>query len=329
MPSKLIAAVAAFAVGSSAYSAYSAAVAAQQQPASPVETVLNGLAFRNIGPFRTAAWVTAIAVPETPARDHLYTVYAATRSGGLWKTTNAGTTWKPISDSVGAAAVGAVAIAPSNPSVVWMGTGDQANARSSYSGKGVFKSTDAGATWEFMGLPHSHHIARILIHPTKPDVVYVAAIGHLFSKNEERGVFRTTDGGKTWSKILYKNTTTGCSDIAMDPSDAKTLYAGMYTHLRRPWRFDSGGGETALYKTTDGGDTWKKLTNGLPTEPMDRPGMAVSLSNPNIVYLITETKTQGTFFLGFNTILNWNDLDAGQAAPGARGTASQIPQERE
>src|SRR6476619_8226729 len=151
--------------------------------APSLESVANALTFRNVGPFRTAAWVTEVAVPETPLHDHLYTIYAATRSGGLWKTTNAGTTWANISDSVGAAAVGAVAIAPSNPSVVWMGTGDQANARSSYSGKGVFKSTDAGATWEFMGLPDSHHIARIVIHPKNPDVVYVAAIGHLFSTN--------------------------------------------------------------------------------------------------------------------------------------------------
>ncbi len=134
-------------------------------PAAPLDTVINALTFRNIGPFRTAAWITSIAVPEAPAHDHLYTIYAAARSGGLWKTTNAGTTWTPISDSVGARAVGAVAIAPSDPRVVWMGTGDQANARSSYSGIGVFKSTDAGATWQFMGLPDSHHIARIVIHP--------------------------------------------------------------------------------------------------------------------------------------------------------------------
>src|SRR5438552_13067645 len=135
-------------------------IRAQQAPqADAMSAVVNALTFRNIGPFRTAGWVTDIAVPETPARDHLYTIYAATRSGGLWKTTNAGTTWKNISDGVGAAAVGSVAIAPSNPGIVWMGTGDHAATRSSYSGKGVFKSTDAGATWQFMGLPDSHHIA--------------------------------------------------------------------------------------------------------------------------------------------------------------------------
>src|SRR3954471_24742991 len=207
---------------------------AQQAPA--LDRVVNALTFRNLGPFRTAAWMTEVAVPESPQRDHLYTMYAATRTGGLWKTTNAGTTWTNATDSVGAAAVGAVAIAPSSPNVVWMGTGDQANARSSYSGKGVFKSIDAGATWAFMGLPDSHHIARIVIHPTKPDVVYVAAVGHLFSRNDERGVFRTTDGGKTWQKVLYVNDGVGAIDLVINRQTPTTLYAAMYDKERRPWQ---------------------------------------------------------------------------------------------
>src|SRR5215204_5197571 len=197
-----------------AFAALALAVAApgfvlRAQTPAPLDAVVNALTFRNIGPFRTAAWVTDIAVPDTPLRDHLYTIYAATRSGGLWKTTNAGTTWTPVTDSVGAAAVGAIALAPSNPNIVWMGTGDQANARSSISGTGVFKSTDAGKTWQLMGLPDSHHIARIVIHPTNPEIVYVAAMGHLFSRNEERGVFRTRNGGRTWEKVLYVDDGTG------------------------------------------------------------------------------------------------------------------------
>ncbi len=181
-----------------------------------MDDVLNALSFRNIGPFRTAAWITEMAVPETPARDHLYTIYAATRSGGLWKTVNNGITWDPISDSVSVAAVGAVALAPSNPQIVWMGAGANDLARSSYSGEGVYKSVDAGRTWQLMGLPDSHHIARIVIHPKNPDTVYVAAIGHLFSKNEERGVFRTLDGGKTWQKVLYVNDGVGAIDLVLD-----------------------------------------------------------------------------------------------------------------
>ena len=252
--------------------------------------MLAGLTFRNIGPFRTAAWVTEIAVPESPARDHLYTIYAATRSGGLWKTTNAGTTWKPISDGVGAAAVGAVAIAPSNSNIVWMGTGDQANARSSYSGKGVFKSTDAGATWQFMGLPDSHHIARIVIHPGNPDVVYVAAIGHLFSTNEERGVFRTGDGGKTWKKVLYVNDGVGAIDLVMNRQKPSVLYAAMYDKARRPWEIVESGPESAIYRTADGGDKWQRLGGGLPTGKIGRIGLDIYQKNPLVLYALLENQ---------------------------------------
>jgi photosystem II stability/assembly factor-like uncharacterized protein len=262
-----------------------------QQP-NALETVVNALTFRNLGPFRTAAWVTEVAVPESPARDHLYTIYAATRSGGLWKTTNAGTTWTPISDSVGAAAVGAVALAPSNSRIVWMGTGDQANARSSYSGKGVFKSVDGGATWQFAGLPDSHHIARIVIHPTKPDVVYVAAMGHLFSRNEERGVFRTLDGGKSWKKVLYVNDGVGAIDLVINRKAPGTLYAAMYEKDRRPWQIVESGPESAIYKTEDGGDKWTKLAGGLPVGKIGRIGLDIYQKNPAVLYALLENQNQ-------------------------------------
>jgi photosystem II stability/assembly factor-like uncharacterized protein len=261
---------------------------AQQRPA--LDGVVNALTFRNLGPFRTAAWVTEVAVPETPVHDHLYTIYAATRSGGLWKTTNAGTTWTNVSDGVGAAAVGAVAIAPSNPSVVWMGTGDQANARSSYSGKGVFKSTDAGATWQLMGLPDSHHIARIVIHPKNPDVVYIAALGHLFSKNAERGVFRTLDGGRTWKKVLFVNDGVGAVDLVINRKTPATLYAAMYDKDRRPWQILESGPESAIYKTDDGGDKWQKLAGGLPTGKIGRIGLDLYQKNPLILYALLENQ---------------------------------------
>ena len=260
------------------------------QPPSSLDVVLNGLSFRNLGPFRTAAWITAIAVPESPARDHLYTIYAASRSGGLWKTTNSGVTWTNVTDSVGAAAVGAVAVAPSNPNVVWMGTGDQANARSSYSGKGVFKSTDAGATWQFMGLPDSHHIARIVIHPSKPDVVYIAAMGHLFSRNEERGVFRTIDGGRTWKKILYVNDGVGAIDLVVNRARPSVLYAAMYEKDRRPWQIVESGPESAVYRTDNGGDTWKRLAGGLPTGKIGRIGLDIYQRNPQILYALLENQ---------------------------------------
>jgi photosystem II stability/assembly factor-like uncharacterized protein len=270
------------------FAAAAAAVlpAAARQNAA-LDAVVNATSFRNIGPFRTSAWVTEIAVPDAPARDHLYTIYAATRTGGLWKTTNAGTTWTPISDSVEAAAVGAVAVAPSNAKIVWMGTGDQANARSSYSGKGVFKSTDAGETWQFMGLPDSHHIARIVIHPTNPDIVFVAAMGHLFSRNEERGVFRTRNGGKTWDKVLYVDDGTGAIDLVMNRRSPDTLYAAMYEKHRTPWQLILGGPGTGVYRTDNGGTTWRKL-DGLPSGNVGRIGLDIHQRNPNVLTIIVE-----------------------------------------
>ncbi len=254
------------------------------------DDVLNALSFRNIGAFRTGAWVTAIAVPEAPTHDHLYTIYAATRSGGLWKTSNNGISWDPISDSVDAAAVGAVALAPSNPDIVWMGTGDQASARSSYSGKGVFKSTDAGKTWQFAGLPDSQHIARIVIHPNNPDLVYVAAMGHLFSTNDERGVFRTTDGGKTWKKVLYINDGVGAIELVMNRKSPSTLYAAMYDKQRMPWRLVESGPGSGVYRTDNGGDTWQRLGGGLPTGPLGRIGLDIYQKNPSILYALVENQ---------------------------------------
>jgi photosystem II stability/assembly factor-like uncharacterized protein len=265
-----------------------AGVGAQQAPATPLDDVLNTLSFRNIGPFRTSAWITEIAVPESPARDHLYTIYAATRSGGLWKTVNNGITWDPISDSVEVAAVGAVALSPSNPQVVWMGTGANDLARSSYSGKGLYKSVDAGKTWQFAGLPDSQHIARIVVHPKNPDTVYVAAIGHLFSKNEERGVFRTTDGGKSWQKVLYVNEGVAAIDLVIDRRTPTVLYAAMYEYDRNPWRLVLGGNGSDVYKSTDGGTKWDRLGNGMPDGTIGRIGLDIYQKNPNILYAVVE-----------------------------------------
>jgi photosystem II stability/assembly factor-like uncharacterized protein len=284
-------------------------------PGLQVDSVVNALSFRNIGPFRTAAWVTSIAVPETPVHDHLYTIYAASRSGGLWKTTNAGTTWSPITDSVGATAVGSVAVAPSNANIVWMGTGDQANARSSYSGKGVFKSTDAGKTWQLMGLPDSHHIARIVIHPTNPDIVYVAAMGHLFSKNDERGVFRTTDGGAIWKKVLYVNDGVGAIDLVINRKTPATLYAAMYDKDRRPWQIVESGPESGIYRTDNGGDKWDRLTGGLPTGKLGRIGLDIYQKNPLILYALLENQ---------NAASAAGAASASQARGGGAGNVSAI-----
>ncbi|MBP8272869.1 MAG: hypothetical protein KAY59_00475, partial [Acidobacteria bacterium] len=262
-----------------------------QQAITPLAAALNTVQMRNIGPFRSGAWVTSLAVPDAPTREHLYTMYAGVRSGGLWKTSNNGVTWDPVSDAMGTiASVGAVAVAPSNSQIVWVGGGDQANARSSMSGDGVFKSIDAGKTWQAMGLPDSHHIARILIHPKNPEIVYVAAMGHLFSKNEERGVFRTMDGGKTWKKVLYINDGVGAIDMVINQKVPTQVFAATYDKERLPWQIIESGPESGVYRSDDGGEKWTRLTNGLPGGKIGRIGIDIYQRNPLILYALLENQ---------------------------------------
>ncbi len=261
-------------------------VAGVAQQGSNLNAVLEAVEFRNLGPFRTSAWITEVAVPEAPLHEHLYTMYAATRSGGLWKTTNNGVTWNNVSDAVDVAAVGAVELSPSDPDQVWMGTGANDLARSSYSGKGLYKSTDAGETWRHVGLGDSHHIARIVVHPTDPDTVWVAAMGHLFSRNEERGVFRTRDGGATWEKVLYIDDGTGAVDLVIDRDQPETLFAAMYEKHRSDWRLVLGGPGTAVYRTDDGGDDWVKL-GGIPGGDVGRIGLDYNQAS-DVLHAIVE-----------------------------------------
>ena len=258
----------------------------------PGETLLKQLTFRNLGPFRAGSWVTSIAVPSSPPRAHLYTLYVGTRNGGVWKTTNNGTTFEPIFDAQDALSIGDVAIAPSNPEIVWVGTGEAYCARSSSSGDGIHKSTDGGAHWQHMGLDDSHHIARIIIHPSDPDIVYAAVMGHLFSENEQRGVFRTADGGASWQKVLYINEKIGAIDLAMSLSSPDTLYAAMYEKVRLPWHYEVGGPGSAVYKTTDGGQNWTRLGGGLPGGRIGRIGFDIFQPNPDILYAIVENANQ-------------------------------------
>jgi photosystem II stability/assembly factor-like uncharacterized protein len=248
--------------------------------------------WRSIGPANMGGRVADIAgLPGDPS-----TYYVVPANGGIFKTVNGGVTFTPIFDKQDIASVGAIAIAPSDSNVIWAGTGEGDPRNSASFGIGVFRSTDGGLNWTHLGLADTERIKRIRVDPKNPDVAYVCALGHAWGPNDERGVFKTADGGQSWRKVLFANKDTGCSDIDMDPSNPRVLYAGMYTHRRQPWRFDSGGGETALHKTTDGGATWKKLTKGLPKGAMDRIGVAVAPSNPEIVYMITETKDEGELF---------------------------------
>ncbi len=255
-------------------------------------TLLGNLKWRSIGPANMGGRVTAI---EGVAGDP-YTFYVGGADGGIFKTTNGGTTFKPIFDNQAVLSVGAITVAPSDPNVIWVGTGEGDPRNTASFGDGVYRSTDAGDTWKHLGLNETERIKRIKVDPRDPDVAYVAALGRAWGPNEERGVFKTTDGGKTWTKALFVDKDSGCSDIDLDPQNPRIVYAGMYTFRRKPWRFDSGGGQTALYKSIDSGASWKKLTNGLPKTPMDRIGIAIARSNPMTVYMITETKTEGNLF---------------------------------
>jgi photosystem II stability/assembly factor-like uncharacterized protein len=263
-----------------------AALAAIASAQSFNESLLNGLTWRNLGPFRAGAWTVAVAVPETPAKAHRSTIYAALRTGGVWKSINGGVTFEPVFDAQSIYSMGAIAVAPSDENVVWAGTGDNSATRSAYWGDGVYKSTDGAKTWQHMGLEDTQHIARIVIHPSDTNIVYVAALGHLATPNAERGVFKTTDGGKTWKKVLYVGDRVGAVDLVRDPRNPEVLYAATYEHQRLAWVINDGGSGTGLYKTTDGGAHWQELTNGLPKGPMGRIGLDICRSKPGTLWAV-------------------------------------------
>ena len=255
---------------------------------------LKNLEFREIGPAVMGGRIDDFGVVESNPN----IVYVGTASGGVWKTTNNGTTWEPVFDKEGVSTIGDIAIAPSDPSVVWVGTGEPNNRQSSSWGDGIYKSLDAGKTWQKMGLAATHHIGRIVIHPRNPEIVYAAALGHLWGPNPERGVYKTTDGGKTWNQVLKINDDTGVSDIAMDPESPDTLYAAGYERRRTPFGFNGGGPDSAIYKTVDGGATWKKLMKGLPYESggdTGRIGLDIYRKDSNIVYAIVQHEKGGTY----------------------------------
>jgi photosystem II stability/assembly factor-like uncharacterized protein len=253
----------------------------------PVGDILKSVSYRAIGPTRQSGRFVDFAVPLQQPN----TFYAATGSGGLWKTVNNGQTFDPIFDNERVFSIGDIAVAPSDPNILWVGTGEANNSRSTYWGDGLYKSVDAGKTWLNMGLKETHHIGRIVVHPANPDIVYAAALGHLYSENAERGVFKTTDGGKTWVKaldVVELGRNVGCVDLAMDPANPDTLYASAYDRLRKPWTYQVGGPGSGIYKTTDAGKTWTKLAGGLPVGILGRIGLAVYSKNSNILYAMIE-----------------------------------------
>ena len=260
--------------------------------------LLAGLEARSIGPATMSGRVADVDVVESNPD----IIYIATATGGVWKSVNGGLTWDPIFDDQPVHSTGAVAIFQPNPDIVWVGSGE-GNVRNSVSiGNGVYRSLDGGKTWSHLGLEKTERIHRVVLHPTNPDVAWVAALGQLWGENADRGVFKTTDGGKTWRKVLFVNNKTGAADLLMDPSNPNKLFAAMWEFRRWPWIFQSGGRGSGLHVSHDGGETWKRLTedDGLPKGELGRIGLAASRSNPNIVYALVENA-------GKNQILRSDD----------------------
>ena len=246
--------------------------------------LLGAMEWRLVGPYRGGRVTTVAGIPDNP---QLY--YMGATGGGVWKTSNAGLTWENISDEFfNVGTIGAVAVAESDPNVIYVGTGEKSiRGVTTSQGDGIYKSTDAGTTWTHMGLPKAGQIARIKIHPSNPDIAYAAAQGQIWGPNPERGVYRTIDGGETWEQVLSVDAQTGATDLRMDPTNPRILYAAMWEHGRKPWYILSGGTAGGIFKSTDGGDTWEKLTEGLP-ELIGKIGVDVSASNPNRLFAIVE-----------------------------------------
>jgi photosystem II stability/assembly factor-like uncharacterized protein len=284
-----------------------AGLAAQAGSPAPFER----LHFRGIGPATMSGRIDDLAVYESnPA-----VFYIATATGGLWKTVNGGTTVEPVFDNEATSSIGDAAIAPNDPNLVWVGTGENNNRQSSSWGEGVYKSTDGGKTWRNMGLRASRHIARIIVDPVDYDVVYVAALGSLWGPGGDRGVFKTTDGGLTWTNVLSDGPDVGATELAMDPSNNKVLYAALYQRRRSAWGINGGGPGSAIYKTTDAGRTWTKLTEGIPEGDKGRIGLDIYRRNPNVIYARIEHASESGVYRSDDAGASWRKLSSTNPRP--------------
>jgi photosystem II stability/assembly factor-like uncharacterized protein len=276
-----------------------------------------GMKWRMIGPFRAGRTVGATGVPGQPN-----VFYIGVNNGGVWKTTDNGHTWKPIFDDQPTGSIGALAVAPSSPDTIYVGSGEGLQRPDLSTGDGMYKSTDGGKTWKHLGLRNAQQIGAILVHPRDPNLVYVAALGHPYGANEERGVFRSSDGGETWQKVLYKDENTGAIALAFDPRDPKVIYADLWSARQGPWENGAWQGPgSGLYKTTDGGNTWRQLTNGLPTfeQGLGRIGIAVAPSDPNTVYATVDSTQLGGIYRSDDAGETWRRVGTDRRA-WARGS---------
>ncbi|MCO4806636.1 MAG: glycosyl hydrolase [Flavobacteriales bacterium] len=268
------------------------------------QATLSGMSFRAIGPALVSGRVIDMAVNPNNSDEF----YIAAASGGVWKTSNHGNTFSPIFDSYGSYSIGCVTIDPNNEHTVWVGTGENNNQRSVAYGDGIYKSVDDGKSFKNMGLPNSEHIAKIIVQPGNSEVVFVAAYGPLWSEGGDRGIYKTMDGGTTWERIFHVSDNTGFSDMWMDPRDPNTMYASAHQRRRHTWTYLSGGPESAIYKTTDGGANWRKINSGLPKADLGRIALAISPANPDVVYAMVEgfDKEHGGFYRSNNRGESWN-----------------------
>ena len=288
------------------------------KPAAPPDTAarwkggpFDRLVFRNIGPTGPSGRIDDLAVFERDPR----IFYVGTATGGVWKTTNGGTTLTPVFDSASVASVGAVAVSQDDPNLVWVGTGENNNRQSSSWGDGVHRSTDGGVTWKPMGLRESRQIARIVLDPRNPDVVYVAALGDLWRPGGERGVYKTTDGGTSWTRVLDGGPDAGATELVMDPRNPLVLYAALYQRRRASFGFNGGGPASGLHKTTDGGRTWTRLAGGLPEGPMGRIGLDVFRRNPNVVVARIEHEKAGGIYRSDDAGVTWRKMSGTNGRP--------------
>jgi len=290
-----------------AFSVIALALGASAQDMMLDSDTLSGLPIRAIGPAAMGGRIADMAAVHEGQR---LTIYVGSASGGVWKSVDGGTTFKPIFDKQPTQSIGAVAIDPSNPQTVWVGTGESWVRNSVSVGTGIYRTRDGGENWEAAGLPDSEHISRIVVHPKDSNTVYACALGHLWISNTERGVFKTTDGGKTWSKLLYRNDSTGCAEMAMDPQDSNVLYAAMWDVRREPHNFRSGGPGSGLFKSTDAGATWHELRKGLPQGDLGRIGIAAAPSNHARVYAVVEAKNHTALFRSDDAGESWTEVNS-------------------